>query len=139
MRSEQIVLTVDALITIAGRDVLLIKRAKAPVQDRLVLPGGHVEDGESFVDACVREIEEEVGLQIRADQLKLLTVLDAQDRDPRPGRHVSLVYHIDFPTHEAIADCQAGSDAAEIEVKELSSLTEEMIGFDHFQAIKLVA
>ena len=36
------ILTVDILVTIAQKDVLLIRRAKHPFEDRLVMPGGRV-------------------------------------------------------------------------------------------------
>lgn len=47
-----------------------IKTGKVLVQDRikswkgLSFPGGHVEDGESFIDSAIREIKEETGLDI---------------------------------------------------------------------------
>ena len=46
------------------------KTGKVLVQDRikkwkgLSFPGGHVEEGESFVDSAIREIKEETGLDI---------------------------------------------------------------------------
>ena len=46
------------------------KTGKVLVQDRikkwkgLSFPGGHIEEGESFVDSAIREIKEETGLDI---------------------------------------------------------------------------
>ncbi len=42
--------------------VLLIRREKEPYKGTLTVPGGKKERGETFLDACVREMEEETGL-----------------------------------------------------------------------------
>lgn len=51
-----------------GDKILLQNRAKKDWQG-YVLPGGHVEPGESFVDAVIREMKEETGLTILEPRL----------------------------------------------------------------------
>lgn len=51
-----------------GNKVLVINR-KAKDWPGVTFPGGHVEYGESFSDAVVREIKEETGLTIRFPKL----------------------------------------------------------------------
>lgn len=67
MRTESVELTVLCLIHKNGRYLL---------QDRIkndwkgyTLPGGHIEPGESIVDAVIREMQEETGLTIRYPHL----------------------------------------------------------------------
>jgi len=48
-----LIVTVDGAVTVEGRDLVLIRRAKPPCEDRLVLPGGHVEETDAtLVAAC---------------------------------------------------------------------------------------
>lgn len=67
MRTESVELTVLCLIH---------KNGKYLLQDRIkndwkgyTLPGGHIEPGESIVDAVIREMQEETGLTIRHPHL----------------------------------------------------------------------
>lgn len=61
-RTENVELTVLCLIE-DGNRILLQNRVKKDWQG-YTLPGGHVERGESFVDAVIREMKEETGLDI---------------------------------------------------------------------------
>ena len=61
-RTENVELTVLCLLEDGDR-ILLQNRVKQDWQG-YALPGGHVEPGESFVDAVVREMREETGLTV---------------------------------------------------------------------------
>lgn len=62
MRTESVELTVLCLIHKNGR-YLLQYRIKNDWKG-YTLPGGHIEPGESIVDAVIREMQEETGLMI---------------------------------------------------------------------------
>ena len=66
-RAENAELTVLCLIQ-DGNRVLLQNRVKNDWKG-YTLPGGHVEAGESFVDAVVREMKEETGLSIKKPRI----------------------------------------------------------------------
>lgn len=62
MRREQVELTVLCLVH-RGEDLLLQNRVKQDWQG-YAMPGGHVEPGESIMEAVIREMHEETGLHI---------------------------------------------------------------------------
>jgi len=69
---------VGAVVIADGR-VLLIRRGAAPRAGHWSLPGGAQEIGETYAEACAREVREETGLEIEV--LGLIDVVDSISRD----------------------------------------------------------
>jgi ADP-ribose pyrophosphatase YjhB (NUDIX family) len=96
-RAETATLTVDVVVIdvdpagIASPRVLLIKRRWSPYADCWALPGGGVNPDEDLFDAAARELAEETGLRLDADELEHVAAYGDPGRDPR-GRVVSFAY-----------------------------------------------
>jgi ADP-ribose pyrophosphatase YjhB (NUDIX family) len=90
--------------------VLMIRRGKAPGKGEWNIPGGLVEVGETLLDAVVREVREETGLEVEVQTL--LTVSDRIIRD-NAG---SVQYHyvlLDYLCRVSGGTLIPGSDAAD--------------------------
>ena len=84
-RTENVELTVLCLIE-DGDKILLQNREKKDWRG-YTLPGGHVEPGESFVDAAIREMKEETGLSILSPRL-----VGVKQFPIKNGRYVVLLF-----------------------------------------------
>lgn len=57
------------------RGILLVKRGIEPELGGWCFPGGYIESGETWQQASVREIKEEIGLELNSEETSLWTVL----------------------------------------------------------------
>ncbi len=94
------------VVCLRGDEVLLIRRGKPPKQGEWSLPGGRIEPGERAMDAALRELREETGVE--AEITGLLDVVDGIF--PDAGRHYVL---IDYAARWLSGEPVAGDDAVE--------------------------
>ena len=94
------------VVCLRGDSVLLIRRGTPPRQGEWSLPGGRIEPGERAVDAALRELREETGVE--AEITGLIDVVDGLF--PDAGRHYVL---IDYAARWLSGEPVAGDDAAE--------------------------
>ena len=110
-KTERVELTVLCLIE-NGDKLLLQNRVKNDWRG-YTLPGGHVELGESFVDACIREVKEETNLDIKNPKL-----VGVKQFPGEAGRYIVFL----FKTTEFSGNL-ISSDEGKMEWKEYSELS----------------
>ncbi|MFF8747216.1 NUDIX domain-containing protein [Streptomyces californicus] len=123
-RDETIRYTADVVLLAAGH-VLLIQRRWDPHAASWALPGGHVDAGETSLQAAARELAEETGLTVAADTLRQVGAFDAPGRDPR-GRYVTVAYTATLPAPVAPTPLDDAADARWWPLNNLPDLA-----FDH--------
>ena len=88
-RTEEVTLTNMCMIYDGNK--VLVQEKTDDDYSGITFPGGHVEKGESFTDAVIREIFEETGLQISSP--KLCGIKDWTKKDG--SRYMVLFYKTD--------------------------------------------
>jgi 8-oxo-dGTP diphosphatase len=94
------------VVCLRGDEVLLIRRGTPPRQGEWSLPGGRIEPGERAMDAALREVREETGIE--AEITGLIDVVDGLF--PEAGRHYVL---IDYAARWLTGEPVAGDDAVD--------------------------
>ncbi|MFW9855638.1 MAG: NUDIX domain-containing protein [Candidatus Thorarchaeota archaeon] len=118
----------DGILKDKDGEIVLIKRLNTPYQGSWALPGGMVEKDERVEEALVREMKEEVGVEVIP--FEILGLFSDPGRDPR-GRVISTVFICDY-----IGKLRVGSDAAELRKCTVSKALTMELAFDHHHILK---
>jgi ADP-ribose pyrophosphatase YjhB (NUDIX family) len=118
VRPARPVLGIGAVV-IDGNQLVLVKRAHAPLKGEWSLPGGAVELGESLAEAVRREVLEETGLIV--DVGPVVEVVERVQRDRTGGVEYHFVI-VDYKCRRVGGTLTAGSDAADARWADLADL-----------------
>jgi bifunctional NMN adenylyltransferase/nudix hydrolase len=133
-----VLVTVDAVVRCAGH-VLLIRRAHAPGVGLLAVPGGFIEQRETTLQSCLRELQEETHLDVPEATLrqclKASAVFDHPDRSLR-GRTITHGFFFDLGDG-ALPHVRADDDAQAVEWVAVEWLprVEDQFHDDHFHML----
>ena len=130
MKREMCELTVLCLVR-RGNEILLQNRVKDDWKG-YALPGGHVETGESIVDACIREMKEETGLTV--SKLKLCGI---KQFPVDKGRYIVFLFKTDSFEGQLCSSEEGGMEWVRVDeldayatVSDLKELLEVMLWED---------
>ena len=112
-------LTMRGIIKNSDGEILIVKRhpQSRTDPDTWELPGGKVDEGESFDDALVREIKEETNLDCKVGDLAI-----AIQHDYPHKRTVQMIMHLDDVEGELMISDEH-TDAKYASIDEIKTLT----------------
>ena len=123
--------TVDAVIQVDDRNIILIKRRYAPYKDKYALPGGFIKYNEDPKQAVIREVREETNLAVEI--IRKIGTYDQKGRDPR-GKIVSTAFKCNLVRD--LSKMMGGDDAAVAEAIPVEKVKSMDLAFDHKQILK---
>ncbi len=130
--------TVDAVVVQSGH-ILLVERKARPGKGLFALPGGFVDQGETLINACIRELREETRLKVPEPvlhgSLKGQRVFDDPYRSAR-GRTITHAFMFDLKPDATLPKVKGGDDAKSAFWLPLSALQPERLFEDHYHIIR---
>lgn len=125
-------MTVDAVVVQSGH-ILLVKRGDMPGKNLQALPGGFLNQEETMLDGCIRELKEETKIKVPVPVLKgsikASKTFDAPNRSQR-GRTITQAYFIDLGVGD-LPKVKGSDDAADAYWLPFSKLRQEEFFEDH--------
>ena len=107
-------------IIFSGDSVLLAQRGREPSYGKWSIPGGLVELGEGLHDAVLREVREEVGLDVRVGDL--VAALDRVILDETR----KIEYH--YVLLDFICECEEGTPLPSSDVRDCAYVSLDALG-----------
>lgn len=131
-------MTADAVVVQSGH-ILLVERGGMPGRGLWALPGGFVDQKETLLDACIRELLEETKLNVAATVLygsmHSQHTFDDPYRSAR-GRTITQAFYFKLKNHtEGLPKVKGSDDAAKAFWLPLAELDPKKIFEDHYAII----
>ncbi|MFK7753439.1 MAG: NUDIX domain-containing protein [Sedimentitalea sp.] len=129
--------TADTVVVQSGH-VLLVKRDLQPGKGLWALPGGHIDPGETALDAAIRELYEEAGLDMpkgaMRGRLRERRVFDHPERSEK-GWVRTEAFVFELQDRAKLEKVKSGSDAAAARWVPITEITPDTLFEDHFDII----
>ena len=129
-------MTTDAVVVQSGH-ILLVKRGDMPGKGLLALPGGFLNQNETMLEGCIRELKEETKIKVPVPVLKGSVkeskTFDAPNRSLR-GRTITQAFFIDLGTGE-LPKVKGSDDAEKAMWVPFNRVKQEQMFEDHFHII----
>jgi len=133
--------TVDAVVVQSGH-ILLVTRGDMPGKGLLALPGGYIQQDETLIDACIRELREETCISDGKSQsgippgvlksfIRKTETFDDPFRSER-GRIITQAYLFELPNKKDMYYVKGADDAAHADWYPISDLCGNMLFEDHY-------
>lgn len=130
--------TADSVVVQSGH-VLLVERKSEPGRGLWALPGGHIDQGETALDAAVRELYEEAGLDMpkgaMRSRLTARRVFDHPERSER-GWVRTEAFVFELQDRAKLEKIKPGSDAISAAWVPITAITPDAMFEDHFDILQ---